>query len=62
MQKFENDSQKDETTTPEPGDRIGFLPDGRQVSVRRKSTYKTPTLEVYDSITKESQKIRYTKG
>ena len=38
----------------------GILPDGRDVNVRTESSFKTPTLEIYDSKTERSIKIRYT--
>lgn len=40
-----------------PNGKVGNLPDGRTINVRTKSSYSTPTLEIYDG--KSSIKIRY---
>lgn len=38
----------------------GILPDGRDINVRTDSSFKAPTLEIYDRKTERSIKIRYT--
>jgi hypothetical protein len=44
-----------------PNGRMGYLPDGRVVNVRNRSSAQVPTLEILDPKTMRSKKIRYIK-